>query len=129
MKIYLAARYRRFEEMQLYRHELQMMGHEVTARWINGDHRLDDAQVGSSEFREKAAIFAQDDLDDLYKADIVISFSEPIRTANRGGRHVEFGLGIAWNKRMMLVGNIENVFHNLPNVEIYADWPAAREAI
>jgi len=40
MKIYLAARYSRREELAAYRTELEALGHTVQARWLNGEHQL-----------------------------------------------------------------------------------------
>ena len=36
MKIYLAARYSRIEELNVYAQELRDMGYEVTSRWLLG---------------------------------------------------------------------------------------------
>jgi hypothetical protein len=41
----------------------------------------------------------------------------------RGGKHVETGISLALGKRILLVGSAENVFHDLPDVEHFADWP------
>ena len=43
--------------------------------------------------------FALEDYADVSAADIVVSFTEaPGSGAARGGRHVEFGLALAWDK-------------------------------
>jgi hypothetical protein len=45
-----------------------------------------------------------------------------------GGRHVEFGYGMAKGKRLVLIGERENVFHDHPSVEVYptlSAWPPA----
>ena len=90
MRIYLAARYSRFPEMQGCRTILESLGHMVTSRWINGDH---DYKGGQSPAEQRVR-FAQEDWADLLAADCVISFTEEPGKAggrNRGGRHVEFG--------------------------------------
>ena len=46
--------------------------------------------------------------------------------SGRGGRHVEFGLAIAWGKPVYLVGERENVFHWLPQVRVF---PALDEVV
>ena len=38
---YLAARYSRREELCGYRADLQRLGIEVPARWLNGSHQLE----------------------------------------------------------------------------------------
>lgn len=74
--------------------------------------------------------FAQEDWDDLLAADIVVSFTEePRGTNSRGGRHVEFGAGLALGKRAHVVGPRENVFHCLPDVTIHDTWTSALAAI
>lgn len=67
-----------------------------------------------------------DDWEDVNAAKIVISFTEPPRsTANRGGRHVEFGIALANKARVIVVGHRENIFHWLPIVEFFKTWPEA----
>ena len=54
---------------------------------------------------------------------------QPRETNTRGGRHVEFGLAVADEKRIILVGPRENVFHFLPVVENFRDWAALRKLL
>lgn len=140
MKIYLAARYSRREELVAYRTELEALGHTVQARWLNGEHQLadDGTPIGNqgealvedrfqttegARLREK---FAIDDWEDVNAAEVVISFTEPPRSkANRGGRHVEYGIALANRARVIVVGHRENIFHWLPVVEFCATWPEA----
>lgn len=111
MRIYLAARYARYEEMGGYvTDRLRELGHEVQAEWTTGQHHdTDSARCAGIDYNEIAA------------ADVVISFTEPpgMETAGRGrgGRHVEFGIALAMGKRCIVVGYRENVFHHLPDVE------------
>lgn len=117
-RVYLAARYSRFPEMQRYANELRHLNVEITSRWINGDH---DYQGQQSPADERLR-FAQEDWDDLLSSDVVISFTEEPGKAggrNRGGRHVEFGAALALGKRCIVIGHRENVFHELPAVEFY----------
>ena len=132
--VYLAARYSRREELCEYREHLSEMGFLVQARWLNGGHQLadngtpigengeplveGDGSGSSDESQRLRAKFAQDDWEDVTAADIVISFTEPPRSkANRGGRHVEFGIALARGARVIVVGFRENIFHWLPQVE------------
>lgn len=146
MKIYLASRYSRRLEMCDYRLWLQAKGYIVTGRWLNGGHQIsttgtpigengealvegDDGStdVRAAELRER---FAQDDVEDVMAADLVISFTESPRGApsNRGGRHVEFGIALAMDKWLWIVGHRENIFHWLPTVQFFADWHAVTES-
>lgn len=150
MKIYLAARYSRREELVAYRKQLQDIGHDVQARWLNGEHQLanDGTPIGENgaalvegtlrsgeqlsehEQTERAAAlrtkFALDDWGDVNAAELVISFTEPPRSkANRGGRHVEYGIALANKARVIVVGHRENIFHWLPVVEFCPAWEDA----
>lgn len=149
MIIYLASRYSRREELCGYRTLLQKHGHVVNARWLNGKHQISDAGVPIGDEGERlvegdcgstdpaaAALrqsFAEEDLRDLLEADCIISFTEPPRsTASRGGRHVEHGFVLGWNriaameglntKRVIVVGYRENLFHWIPEVEFVDTW-------
>lgn len=106
--------------MMRYAADLAASGHESTANWITGKHegwQPDEA--------------AQEDIDDINSADGIISFTEELKTLtdSRGGRHVEFGYGLALGKRMIIVGWRENVFHHLPGVEFYETWEEALKKI
>ena len=133
-RIYLAGRYSRREELCLYRDEAQSLGYVVTSRWLDGEHQLHphpekvDGHDGQTPF--EAEPFARDDFHDVLRADIVILFTEPPRsTASRGGRHVEFGIGLAARKELWIVGPRENVFHTLHFVHQYEDWQRARATL
>lgn len=145
MYVYLASRYERREELCGYRASLEALGHVVTSRWLNGTHqltnegkRLGDAGVALIEAPSDAtrdalrAEFAQQDLADIRRADIVMSFTDPKEAGKlyaRGGRHVEFGYALALPRRQMLVGPRENLFHWCPCVEVYATFEDAVEAL
>jgi calcineurin-like phosphoesterase family protein len=107
MRFYLAARYDRLHEMQAYRSLLEDLGHEVTSRWVNGNHDMD-----SDGYPED---FAYEDWDDIDASDCLIFFSEdPTAGFMRGGRHVEFGIALSEDKLLVLIGEPENVFHYFP---------------
>ena len=40
MRIYLAARYSRLDELNLYAQDLRSVGHTVDAKWLSGSHQL-----------------------------------------------------------------------------------------
>lgn len=118
MKIYLAARYSRREELCGYRTQLEALGHVVTSRWLNGNHQVDDRGLSVEGAQTERVRFATEDRDDVLSAEVLIAFTEAPRSSNsRGGRHVE--LGIALGTRSMaviVVGPRENVFCCLPEV-------------
>jgi hypothetical protein len=108
--IYIAAKYGQIFEMQRVRDRLVQEGHVVTAQWIDGNE--------SSMSQEAAAVM---DMEDVKRADTVLSFSNPKGQLNTGGgRHVEFGLGLALGKRMLVVGpKGEHIFHHMPGVQFF----------
>lgn len=117
VKIYIATLYSRREEMIPYADDLRAHGFEVTSRWVyGGEEGLDRTDI------------AMVDLEDVLAADIILSFTSPHGTPTQGGgRHVEFGIGVASGKVLALVGERENVFHHLPSVKQYPTYLAARE--
>ena len=118
-RIYLAARYARRVELCAYADALRDLGHTIDARWLLGLHQAADDDYA------RWAEFAADDIEDLGRADVVVSFTEPSRSApsNRGGRHVEHGMALALGKTVMIVGPLENVFHALPQVRRFDTFP------
>lgn len=122
MNIYLAARYSRHSEMAEVADLLQERGFRVTSRWIRGNHDMDHKRIKDDD-RER---FAIEDMEDIAKSDCIVLFTEDPKNQDgkppsKGGHHVEFGVGVALNKRMVIVGPRVNVFHHLPNVEVYGD--------
>ena len=134
--IYLAARYSRLEELQGYATDLRALGHRVEARWLLGDHQIHEGAdlveaLDTITIPIQGRPFAQDDYDDVFDADMLIAFSEPPRAAgaSRGGRHVEFGLALAWCKEVVVVGPRENVFHTLEGVQHFWTWQLALDVL
>lgn len=127
MKIYLAARYSRAAELRGYRDFFQARGITVTSRWLDGGHTLDDRGLSIEAEASERTRFALEDWSDLMAANVVISFTEQPRSSNsRGGRHVEFGGALAAKKKCIVIGPRENVFHCLPQVEVFRDWAEFR---
>lgn len=141
MRIYLAARYSRREELCGYREQLRAIGHTVQAVWLDGKHQISDEGApigdagealvegddGSTSLRSEALRrqFAVDDRRDVLNCDLLIAFTEPPRSnASRGGRHVELGIAIGRMKRIMIVGPRENIFCWLDEIEHFESWDA-----
>lgn len=127
-KVYLAARYSRHDEMQGVRDVLSAaFGIEVTSRWIDchtdvvGDFTSSFTPEFLAEHPEKCAPLGQHDIDDLLAADTCISFTSG--GGGKGGRHVEFGVALALGLRLIVVGPREHIFHTLPQVEWFPNWP------
>jgi hypothetical protein len=118
MKIYLAGRYTSVPEMRERRAQLARLGHTVTSQWI--DHHGSVPFPLTPETLGAAAGVADTAWSDVADADTVISFTAS--GTGKGGRHVEFGMGIALGKRSIVIGEREHVFHALPAVELYSTW-------
>jgi len=95
------------------------MGIEVTSRWL--DIEVPDNGVGDDALRT----LAQDDIEDVRRADGLVFFSEPVGQGGNGGRQVEFGLALAWSKPVIVVGRREHLFHLLPGVTRVDSWDGA----
>ena len=120
MKIYLAASYVRRLEMLGYKQLLEEDGYVVTSEWVTGIHE----QTPWTE-----TTYAQHDLQCIREADIFMGFTEQENVDSkykRGGRHVEFGYAVAYGKRLVIVGPLENAFYYLLNVIQFSDFAKAR---
>ena len=128
LKIYLAARFSRHEELNRYASELRDAGHEVTARWLSRESQANENTVAVQNCNGEVPLagrpLAQEDFEDIKRADVVISITEQPRVQHttRGGRHVELGLALGWGKQLIIIGPRENVFHTLPQVEQFYEW-------
>jgi hypothetical protein len=138
MKIYLASRYSRRLELCGYREDLQQLGHEVSARWLNGGHQIDDqgrarpSADAIASGKVSAVDFAAEDLEDIDEAHLFIAFTEqPLEAGrNRGGRHVELGYALACERwgvgiEVWIVGPRENVFCWCPEIRQFETWEEA----
>ena len=115
MRIYLASRYGRRQELAEYATMFKATGHEVTSRWRLGTHEASDGD--SSRWGD----FAQDDLDDIQHSDLLVAFTES-QMFPRGSRHVELGIALGLGLRVIVVGPLENVFCYLPGIIHYDTW-------
>jgi len=137
LTFYLAARYSRREELCAYRSDLEARGHVAPARWLLGKHQVHGLEAARAVEAdgpvpaEAARAFATDDIEDLLASDVLVAFTEKPRTplASRGGRHTEYGIALGLrhvgvsDRRIFVVGPIENVFHALPEVDgRFDDW-------
>lgn len=126
MRFYLAARYSRHPEMRAYMSNLFALEHEVSSRWIAGDH-----EAPATASLEKRQQYAEEDYYDLKSSDAIIAFTEEPDVAGRGrgGRHVEFGIGIEAGKLAIVIGPRENVFYCLSQVYRFDTWEEFLEAL
>ena len=115
LKIYLSGPFAWRELIAHHAAELERAGYKITSRWLEQDHGTPEAlaiEAAVDSMPPEAAYFADLDYEDVYEADVLIAFTAPPGLGpSRGGRHVEFGLAMAWYKRLIIVGPRENVFH------------------
>lgn len=126
MKVYLASRFGRQDEMKQHRERLRSLGFDVVSRWL--DEEWSSAR-GHSVTAEDKRTWAGYDHDDVRSCDVMVNFTEAENSHGRGGRHVEMGMAIAWGKRTIVVGHRENVFHHLPQVEFCETFDQAVELL
>lgn len=126
MKIYIASRYSRRDEMRTVALALQAAGATVTSHWLSEDKPLQTQMGDDSDtfYIETSRI----DLMDVDAADVVLFFAEdPHEGVPRGGRHVEFGYALGKGKSISVIGPKENVFHYHPRVHHYTTLTAFME--
>lgn len=86
---------------------LEDAGHEIYSSWVYGGKlprtNADKAEAAMRDFR------------DLVKSDCVVAIAGTVA----GIKDEVFGAGVAFNKRMVLIGKPNNPFHLLPMVDRY----------
>lgn len=137
MRIYLAGRYSRREELCKYREQLQAIGHTVQAVWLDGKNQIDrdgkpigdsgESLVEGEGADTRAAVlrqkFAHEDVRDVLLCELLIAFTEEPRSApNRGGRHVEMGIALGAMKQVWVVGPRENLFCWHEDIRHFDTW-------
>jgi len=137
VRIYLAARYSRRQELSEYATQLRDLGHIVTSTWIDGHHEASSPHGPRAEQLADGAErrgWALEDWADLARSDALICFTEQagptvLYARVSGGRHVELGIALAWELDVMIVGPRENLYHWLPEVMAYPTWDDALRSI
>jgi nucleoside 2-deoxyribosyltransferase len=117
MKVYLAAAYQRKDEIRAAAEYLEGRGFEITSSWIREEYSpAIDIRTLPGGINQ---VIAGKDIEEIQNSDALIFFPEPQdKQPPRGGRHVEFGIALALGKRVIVVGERENIFHHLPQVEV-----------
>lgn len=111
MKIYLAGNTSRAFELRTYASMLETRKHIITSRWL---------WYATTPSIQTVAEHA---LENITMSDAVICFTRDKQgSRKRGGRHVEFGIGLALGKRVFIVGDQENVFHHLKHVRHFDEF-------
>jgi nucleoside 2-deoxyribosyltransferase len=117
MRIYIAAAYSRKFSVQDAAAILEAKGHDVVSTW----HQ--EIYLPTVQLKELSPGVLRDlafrDIKELSDCDTLVFFAEPQESQPpRGGRHVEFGIALALGKRIIVIGEAENLFHYWPKVEV-----------
>lgn len=120
LRAYLAAPYAAREQVRGYALDLVNVGVDVTASWLDETGEINAGTTGSAPGLDPAEVarHAATDLDDIERCDVLVLFTAaslgmtPADAAS-GGRHVETGYALAKGIPVIVVGEPENVFHQL----------------
>lgn len=128
MKFYLAAGFSSKELIAARSCQLIKIGIGVTSTWpnetVSSIHNLYDL---TDEYMRLAA---ERDIKEIQEADGVILFTqESTKPFLRGGRMHEFGYAHGRGKRLIVCGPRENIFHYLPDVEVFSTWEELLEEL
>lgn len=119
--IYLAAQFHLKDDVGIRKEELVKLGYQVISTWTeeaaNGVCSLKDFEHNYHlEVSER-------DIREIDQCDILVLFTvDPDEYTRRGGRHFESGYAYGINKRLVIIGPRENIFHYLPGVDVYDTW-------
>ena len=114
VRVYLAAKFDRRDEMRAVADTLHTCGHDVVSRWLN-------AEKDDSESDDAAqTLWAIVNIADVLRCDVLVFFSERAGSpgAARGGRQVDLGAALAAGKKVIVVGPVEHVYHRHPRVTV-----------
>lgn len=111
--IYLSSQYSQKEHTRKFAGKLTTIPQVlITSRWIMETH---DPQMTMDQLSEQELVrTAIDDFQDVMNSDVMVFYSQdPLTCTPRGGRHVEFGIALATNCLICVIGPKENIFHYL----------------
>lgn len=123
--VYLASRFSRIQELRAEAEKWRNAEIEVTSSWLEEDGESSSA-IERHLTAEEIASVAMRDLNDIYRADFLIHYTEPERTPTRGGRHFETGYAYAHLIPVIIVGSRENPFYYIPDIKVV---PSTEDAI
>ena len=132
MNIYLAAPYAARDDLRAgVVPALRKAGHEITSNWVFAEHKihrgvLDAAPEQTDDYTTRQV---QLDLGDIDRSQIVLLFTSGFVMQHygllkaqtvSGGRHIETGYALALGKRIIILGQPENIFHRqLEQVDLF----------
>lgn len=123
LKVYQAAQYPRKAEVAHNRKVLIDRGFVDITEWVEEPH-CPTMQLGELN-EEEARLIAERDINAAMRCDFMLFYSEPGQKIIRGGRHVEFGVALAFGAEIIVIGGKENVFHHLNDIVHVPDFGTA----
>lgn len=107
-KVYIAAPWVEKDGLvKEVRDKLVNLGFVVTSRWIDFPGNTDNAEILAQE--------ADNDWDDVERADILLLLNLQPRGSETSGKAVETGIALANGLAIYMVGKPSNVFHYIIN--------------
>lgn len=132
MRAYLAAPYAAREQIRSRARDLVTIGVDVTSSWLLEDTEINAGTVGAAPAVDPMSADAHVEMaiDDVKRSDVLVLFTESAvdvdpELCRSGGRHVETGIALAVDKPILVVGEVENIFHRSRRVERVPDWLSA----
>src|SRR5215831_1650625 len=108
MRVYIAAPYSCKESARIYALEFIKCGIEITSRW------LEEPEAPSVQLKdvstETLRRYAQQDIEDVLAADLLVFLTDETKSLIRAGRHVEFGVALGKRIPIYVLGEPENLF-------------------
>ena len=132
MRIYLASRWGRKQEMKQLSNYLRVWGQTVTSHWVE-EPKMDQKEDGNytedwHPDPDVSVDVARRDLRAITGSTHLVLFTDRSRAGVTGGRHCEFGFALAHPFVLTaVVGPLTNPFHYLANFKFedthqFMDW-------
>ena len=111
-RVYIAGAYARKYEFRAHADLLRQLGVEVMSSWLD-EPDDPDTHLRDVPWERQRAMSVRD-IQQIGASNALIAFAEPEDSPHkRGGRHVEFGVALALQKAIYLIGKPECTFHHL----------------
>ena len=124
MKVYLSGAFDHRDEVAGLSEFMGRAGITVTSNWLHEPPLAYDAtEFDMWERRARA----NDDMADIRRADAFVYIT--LWPSTTGGRHVELGMALAWDKRVIRIGPADNMFSHLATIESFETIEAFMQAI
>ena len=115
--IYLASNWDSKPRMRALRDQIQLRGHTVLSSW------LDDP---TTDYVVDSPADARKDLYEILEAELLIC--DTAEASTTGGREVEIGFAMGWERPFWIVGPARNIFHTLA-ARHFTNWVDALRAL